>query len=331
MSSADFSLTPVEKVIRRRKRTIEIKNESKKEPPNDFTLTPIEKIDKRRKHPTEIKDDRKIESLGDKSEVNKIIQDMGANHFGAFCEYVMARELVAKGYSVVKSHGELKDLMVNGVRTDVKGHRYLTKDKSHHHVYPHKVPLTNYIHIVFLKDKAVYYDEDNRITSELSYQELSEYWERWPYDRKHRSTETNSLKKRRNYAKKEFTNKLSRALGYPVYVVQRGSEITRGERHFQKGPDNLSLDNIRRSEKMMVYLQFKDNSVDFDRAVAFMVEDVKNKRFPMTLSWGRLDKISKEIVVTEEMWDRKEDYPTVYFGEEMDLEKTIEGIVKKFY
>lgn len=304
------------------------KGDGGKRKPLNFELISAEKPEQRKRYKPVSSSEQRIAI--DNADIKDIFHAMSSSHFGSFSEYLVSKELDARGHEVVKSHGELKDLLVDDIRTDVKGHRHLAMEKVHRHVFPFKVPKTIYIHIVFLSNAVVYYDEDDRVSGELSYTRVKELWSAWPSDKKYRVANANSLRKRRNQVKKDFSAKLENLLGQPVYVVHRGSEITRGERHFQKGPDNLSLENIRNDEKLMVYIQFVDNLAAIDRAVAFKVEDVSRGLFPMTTSWGRLDKIGKQIVVTEEMWDKKGNYPTAYFSEEIDIEEILRGIAHKF-
>jgi hypothetical protein len=327
MTSPDFKLTPVEKIEGKRlnKRG---KGDGGKRKPLNFELISAEKPEQRKRYKPVSSSEQKISV--DNADIKDIAHAMSGSHFGSFTEYLVSKELDVRGHEVVKSHGELKDLLVDGFRTDVKGHRHLAMEKVHRHVFPFKVPETNYIHVVFLSDGVVYYDEDDRLSGELSYTRVKELWSAWPSDKKYRVANANSLRKKRNQVKKDFNAKLENLLGQTVYVVHRGSEITRGVRHFQKGPDNLSLENIRNDEKLMVYVQFVDNLVVVDRVVAFKVEDVRIGQFPMTTSWGRLDKIGKQIVVTEEMWDKRENYPTAYFGEGIDIEEILSGIADKF-
>lgn len=272
--------------------------------------------------------------------MKRTISAMGKGRLGAFGEYVIRRALEEKGHNVSGPHGDLKDFNVDGIRTDAKSHaRYMSLAE------PPKLPRirnsekdTDYVHLFFLSGDIAYYEENDKYKGQISYETALQYWLKWQHKRKGGPFPEPSLEKKRNRVRTQFKGKLEEALGYPVYVIYRDLQPPR--RGFSKGPDNLSLANIKRGEKLMVYLQFTSRSTDFGRGIAFPVKDIQEHRFPMTYPVKALGRMNKEIVVTEEwikgldgrigMWGEMHRYPEAFFAENMTLEQFLQKIIERF-
>jgi len=204
-----------------------------------------------------------------------------------------------------------------------------------------RVQDTDYVHLIFLLKDVAYNEENEKYEGRITYKTVLNYYQKWPYEKKY-GTDNKSLNKERLRIKKQFNSSLEKAIGCPVYTVERGMEITVGPRRFSHGPDNLSLSNIKQGEKLMVYIQFKDRSTRFGRGIAFTVKDVEERRFPMIHSFGTKERREKERVVTEElcygldgkkiigMWGERHKYPMALFAESMILEQFQQKVVKKF-
>lgn len=233
--------------------------------------------------------------------------------------------------------------MVDGNRTDVKSTaQYINQITCPKIRVRNPVKNTDYVHLVFLSDSIVYFEEKGRYDGRISYETALNYWENWPHDTKYTKTLDHSISSEREAIKKKFQEELEEALGYLVYVVRRELEVEKRTVTFQRGPDNLSLENIKKDERLFVYIQFLQRSIAFGRGTAFTVRDVQERKFPMTNSWGGEGFVNKEIVATEEktkkpngapligMWGVREKYPEALFAENMTLEQFKQEIVRKF-
>lgn len=143
-----------------------------------------------------------------------------------------------------------------------------------------------------------------------------------------------------NPARDKQKRRLKKCLGPLAYVIYRGQNNE--GREWQLGPDNLSLDDLEDDETVMVYLLFAPDSTRLARATAFLSDDVRKGRFPMTHSWGSPERENKCIVVTEEevkgrdgerikgMWAEREKYPEALFRESISIDQLCTDIVEKF-
>jgi hypothetical protein len=278
-------------------------------------------------------------------DLKKTISVMGTGRLGTFGEYIIRRILMAKDHIVSGRHGDLKDFFVDNVRTDVKAHkRYMSNAESPklRVSSSNRVEATDYVHLIFLLKDVAYYEENGKYKGRVDYKTVLNYWQEWPHEKK-LGINDKSLNKARMRIRDEFKLSLEKALDCPVYVIERGIEITVGPRRFSHGPDNLSLSNIKRGENLMVYIQFAPRSTDFSRGTAFTVKDVEKRRFPMTHSFGTKERREKKRVVTEEwsygpdgkkmigMWGERHKYPMAVFAENTTLEQFQQKVVEKFH
>lgn len=273
-------------------------------------------------------------------DLKRIISAMGTGRLGAFGEYVTRRTLEEKGHNVSGPHGNLKDFNVDSIRTDVKSHkRYMNLAEPPKLRIRNPVKDTDYVRLLFLSKDIAYYEENDKYKGRISYEIALQYWLKWPDDRKRGPFPEPSLGKDRDRVRTQFKGKLEEALGYPVYVLYR--DLQPKSAGFSKGPDNLSLVNIKKGEKLMVYIQFKLRSTDFGRGIAFTVKDIQEHRFPMTYPVpGPGIQLNKEIVVTEEwiegldgrigMWGEMDRYPEALFAKNVTLEQFLQKIIEKF-
>lgn len=278
------------------------------------------------------------------------IMNLNTSQRGSFGEYLFGKIRILKGENVTAYRSDEFDLLVNQIRVDVK-----TTITQINNIEPESYKIfknnrkNEFVEIIFLQNKTAFHSRNKKEWNmEIDYVQVENFWNDWKIGDKIPQTKELNLKEHRNTVKKEFENQLDKELEKKVYIIFRGNEQKFTGK--KANPDNLAYDGKVIKSQIIIYLRFKNNSIDFEDGACFDVKDLKvaterakklseipSKDFffdeppliPLEYSWGHKKRINKLMVSIEKARKNPNAYSSILFNS-ISFEEFKHHIIQKF-